>query len=211
MARRPTSKTKRIAEFRRVEQKSWRKKKMAGSSRCQPFRVQAKKLRLPMSASVTAATAVEAATTSTDCAAASIMEAVATATVERITTARYVHAVETIVTVESAAIPVTPVATAAAIATMIPIATTIVTAAIVGVTVPRAGTDEYSIHKVIRSPVAVRCARVRRVRVVAVGAYRRPTDRDSHWSYSNPHSHPNLRARNGAHRKNQNPENHSIF
>jgi hypothetical protein len=82
-------------------------------------------------------------------------------------------------------------------------AMSIVTTAVVWMTIepvePRAGADEYSVHKVIRSPIAVRRARVRGIRIVAVSANRRRADRHSHRSYSDSYSDSHLRTRNGAH------------
>ena len=156
------------------------KKKTAGNLRCQPFPVQAKKLRLPVSAAMASATAVEA-TTATDC--ASSMEAIAA--VKFITSAKsatepvIASATEPIVTVESAMIPIA----AAAVEAM----------------EPRAGANEYSIHEVIRSPVSVGRAGVWGVRIVAVSAYRRGSYVTGTNSDANSHAH--LRACNGAHRE----------
>lgn len=83
------------------------------------------------------------------------------------------------------------------------VAASIVTPAIIWPTVeamePRAGADEYSVHEVIRAPISVRRASVRSIRVVAVGAYRRRSDRYANRTYSDSHSY--LRARNSAHRE----------
>jgi hypothetical protein len=172
--------------------------------RCQPFPVQAKKLRLPVSAAMASATAVETAatvtfattveaTTATDC--ASSIEAIAA--VKFVTAAE--SATESIVTVESAMIPIA----AAAIKTM-----SIITTAVEAME-PRAGADEYSVHEVIRSPISVGRASVWGVRIVAVSAYRREPHVTG--TNSNADSHAHLRARNGAHRERQNSNNHSIF
>lgn len=169
-------------------------KKAAGNLRCQPFPVQAKKLRLPMSAAMASATAVETATTvtfataveattATDC--ASTMEAIAA--VKLITSAE--SATESFITAESA---MTPIA-AAAIKTMSIITTAVETME------PRAGADEYSVHEVVRPPISVGRASVWGVRIVAVSAYRREPYVTGTNSDADSHAH--LRACNGAHRE----------
>ena len=166
--------------------------------------IEGNKPRLPVSAAVTSTT-VESTTTAAHC--ASFVEAAATA-VERITATRYVPTTETRVAVESA---ISMVPTAA----MVPVITAVVTAAIIPVTIeamePRAGTDENSVHEVIRAPVAIGRTRVRSIRVVAISAHRRRADGNSYGTNSDSHSDPNLSARNGAHRKNQNSKNCCIF
>jgi len=91
-------------------------------------------------------------------------------------------------------IPITP---------MVPIATAIVTAAIIRVSIeamePRAGSDEYSVHEVVRGPISVRRASVRSIRVVAVGAHWRRPNR--HANRADADSYLHLRARNSAHRE----------
>ena len=144
-----------------------------------------------------AATTVEAATTAADRAstvkaiAASAMETVAA--VEFITSADYTTG--PFVATKSAMTPIT--------APIIPMS--IVTAAVIRTTVepmePGAGADEYSVREVIRAPISVRRASVRSIRVVAVSAYRRRSDRYSHRTNSDPYSHSYLRARNSAHRE----------
>jgi hypothetical protein len=86
---------------------------------------------------------------------------------------------------------------------MIPIATPIVTAAVERAAIetmePRAGADEYSVHKIISAPISVRRASVRSIPVVAVGAYRRRSNRYANWTDADSNSY--LRARNSAHRE----------
>lgn len=144
---------------------------------------------------MTSATTVEAATTAAD--RASTMEAVPA--VEFITSAG--STMEPFVTMESVIkMPVMIPTTA-----MIPIATAIVTAAIERVPIetmePRAGADEYSVHEVIRTPISVRRACVRSIRVVAVSAYRRRSNRYANRTNSDSYSY--LRARHCAHRERQ--------
>lgn len=142
---------------------------------------------------------------------ATTMEAAATAA-HRAATVEAVAAVEVITTANSTTEPfvtmesVINVPVMIPTTAMIPITTAIVTAAVERTPVesmePRAGTDEYSVHEVIRAPISVGRASVRSVRVVTVGANRRCTDRHSYRTNSDPHSY--LRARHCAHRERQN-------
>lgn len=51
---------------------------------------------------------------------------------------------------------------------------------------PWARSDEHSARKPFRAVVAVRCARVRRIGIVAIGANRRRTHNNRCWAYANP-------------------------
>jgi len=153
-----------------------------------------------------AASTVEAATTTAD--RASAVKAVAASAVKVVaaSTMEAVPAVEFITSADSTTEPfvtMEPVVTAPVTiptTAMIPIAATIIAAAVVAGTVepmePRAGPDEYSVREVVRTPISVRRASIRRIRVVTVSADRRTAD------HSNADSHSYLRARNSAHRKN---------
>ena len=129
-------------------------------------------------------------------------------TVEAAATADRASAMEAVTAVKFVASAVSTVESLVAVEPTIPTAMTveamsIVTTAVVWMTIepvePRASTDEYSVHEVIRSPIAVRRARVRGIWVVAVSANRRRANRDSHRSYSDSDSYSYLCARNGAH------------
>lgn len=136
-----------------------------------------------------AATTVEAA--------ASTMEAVATATMEAIS------AVELIASPHSTTVPFVTLESAMAPITAPIIPTAIVTTAIVAVSIetmePGAGAYEYSVREVVRAPISVGRASVRSIRIVAVGAHRRRPNRYAHRTYSDSHSY--LRARHRAHRE----------
>lgn len=68
---------------------------------------------------------------------------------------------------------------------------------------PRSGADEDAADKPLRPVVAIRCACIRRVGIVAVGAHRRRADRtnvsransDGHRPHSHANAHANLRLR----------------
>ena len=121
---------------------------------------------------MTCAATVEAATTAHR---ASTMEAVPA--VEVITSADFIAAprstAEPFVPMESVVNVTVMIPTTA----VIPVATAIVTAAIIRAAVeamePRAGADEYSVHEVIRAPIAVRRAIIRLIIVISVIANRR--------------------------------------
>ena len=168
--------------------------------------------RLPVSATVTAASAVETATASAAmeaAASAAAMEAAASAaaveasatTVEA--TAR--GSVETIATVEpvttkSTAVASPSVACVTIVASTAPTATVAPTAAAVKTVaptaaptmspaIPGAGADKHSTSEPIRPIVAVRRASIRRVAVVAIVAHRRTAN----IARADPHAHTHLR------------------
>lgn len=136
---------------------------------------------------MTCAATVEVATTADR---ASAMEAVAA--VEFITATASIA--EPFVTME----PVVNVPVVIPTTAMIPIAAAIVRAAVEAME-PRAGADEYSVHEVVRAPISIRRASVWSIRVVAVGANRRCTNRHAHRTNSDSYSHSYLRARHCAH------------
>lgn len=136
---------------------------------------------------MTCAATVEVATTADR---ASAMEAVAA--VEFITTTASIA--EPFVTME----PVVNVPVVIPTTAMIPIAAAVVRAAVEAME-PRAGADEYSVHEVVRAPISIRRANVWSIRVVAVGANRRCTNRHAHRTNSDSYSHWYLRARHCAH------------
>jgi hypothetical protein len=153
---------------------------------------------------MTCAATVEVATTADR---ASAMEAVAA--VEFITATASIA--EPFVTMEPVVnVPVViPTTAMIPVAPIIPIAAAIVRAAVEAME-PRAGADEYSVHEVVRAPISIRRASVRSIRVVAVGANRRCTNRHAHRTNSNSYSHSYLRARHCAHRERQNPNHYRI-
>jgi hypothetical protein len=157
--------------------------------------------RLPVSATVTTASAVETATaTSPMVAAASAVEAAAPAV--EATACGSVEAIAAVkpVTTKSAAVAspsvacVAIVASTAPTATVAPAATPIKTVAptaapTMSPAIPGAGADEHSTSEPIRPIVAVRRTSVGRIAVVAVLAHRR----FPHIARSNPHAHTHLR------------------
>ncbi len=148
-----------------------------------------------------AASTVEAAATAAD--RASAVKVIAASAMEAVPAVEFITSTssttEPFVTMEPVVTaPVTIPTTA-----MIPIATAIVTAAIIRAPIetmePRAGADEYSVREVVRAPISVGRASVRRIRVVAVGAHWRRPNRDANRTDADSHSY--LRARNSAHRE----------
>ena len=87
-------------------------------------------------------------------------------------------------------------------------ATTVEAATIVAAVEPRAGADEDAADEVVRSVVAVRCAGVRIVAVVTVGAGRRRADGAVNWAY--PDADANLRV-GAARGKKQNSQQSNIL
>ena len=116
-------------------------------------------------------------------------------------------AVESATTVEpgvamKAAANVAVAVTAIAVAAASIIAMAVVAAPIVAVTPvvrsvpavePRAGADEDAVHEVVRAVEAVGGAGVRIITVVAIGADRGGTDRDSHGTNANADTNADLR------------------
>ena len=174
------------------------KKKRLAAFAASPFTFRQRNYILPMSASMTcSATTMEAATTAAHRTAAT-MEAVPAA--DFISSAS--STTEPFVTMESVIeVPVMIPTTA-----MVPIATAIVAATIKRTPIesmePRAGADEYSVHEVISAPITIRRASIRSIRVVAVSANRRCSDRYAYRTNADSHSY--LRARHCAHRERQN-------
>jgi hypothetical protein len=153
-----------------------------------------------------AASTVKAATTTAD--RASAVKVVAASAVKAVSAVEIITSAssttEPFVTTEPVVtVPVTiPTTAMIPVAPMVPIPMTIVVApAIIRVTVeamePRAGANEHAVHEVIRSPISVRRASVRSIRVVAVGAHWRRPNRYANWTNSDSHSY--LRARNSTH------------
>lgn len=79
--------------------------------------------------------------------------------------------------------------------------TPIKSATIISATVPRASSDKHATCEIVRSIVAIRCARIRRIAIIAVGANRRRSNCHANGSYS--HANANLRASATCTRKNQ--------
>jgi hypothetical protein len=76
---------------------------------------------------------------------------------------------------------------------------------------PRARADEHSIHEIIRTPVSVRRARVRSVRVISIRAYRRRPDPHCHRPNADSHSYSHLRVRSARWNKQKNSQQRQIF
>jgi hypothetical protein len=110
------------------------------------------------------------------------------------------------------------VAVSKSVPVSIPAATVIATrSAIVAATVesvkPRTRAYKHASDKIIRAVVAVRCATVWRIPIVAIGAGRSRFNvswRDVAWPESNPHTNPNLRMGCARH-YHANSEQYSIF
>ena len=109
-------------------------------------------------------------------------------------TVKVTAAVETSSTESSAAV-VTP-APAASVPTMVP-----------APPVPRTNAQENAVVEPLRAVVSVGCARIRRIRVIAVGADRRwadisRTNSDGHWTHCHANANLRLRRRRGNHQEN---------
>ena len=87
---------------------------------------------------------------------------------------------------------------ASVIAALSMVAMTVVTPSVVAVTVaptliPGPGTDEYAADKVIRTVVAIRCASVGRISIIAIRADGGSSDAYGNWTYTE--ANGNLRLR----------------
>jgi hypothetical protein len=119
------------------------------------------------------------------------------------------------VRVDGSAIPITRVITitvTSAVAPSGPIRVawpTIESMAIPAAVIPRAGANEYSIHKPTGPVVAIGSASVWVVSVVAISANRRCSNANTHWPYSN--AYRNLSVSASCNSKKQNSQKCSIF
>lgn len=141
--------------------------------------------------------AVETAATADMRSTAATVEAAAATAMEAGPAARYIAAVSaaTHISAVRASITASAVVAATAVAVIVTAAVTVAAAAITPTVEPRTGADENASDKVIGAVVAVGCASVRIIRVVAVRAGRSWSNIAGHRAYTDPYPHANLRAR----------------